>query len=372
MKQFLLSLSLLFTAHSMLAQESLTINVNTAGTLESLVEAANPEYLSQVKQLTVTGQLNGDDLAVLRNMVGGNDDEESAVYIGALRELDMSEAHIVKGGAAYHSEYSFAVSGYVDYYAKDDVVGAFLFNNCGRITSIKMPKDAKAIGKSAMSFCKNLTNIEMPTKNALTIGEDAFGNCANLKQVVIPANVTTIDDLAFNYCSNLKSVICCSTTAPKAFYKNEWENVFTGTNETYLRIYVPDGSSESYKDQQAWNQFNIFEYSPDAKIGHNYDQISITLPSAGSFDLQFHYTYPDQEFRVKKLKINGPIDGTDVGIIRGMSSTGQLSDLDLSDATIKKGGSMYCYYNDNYYGKVYVQQLLQPAQHHAAHIGNRH
>lgn len=350
MKQFLLSLSLLFTAHSMLAQESLTINVNTAGTLESLVEAANPEYLSQVKQLTVTGQLNGDDLAVLRNMAGGNDDEESAVYIGALRELDMSEAHIVKGGAAYHSEYSFAVSEYVDYYAEDDVVGAFLFNNCGRITSIKMPKDAKAIGKSAMSFCKNLTNIEMPTKNALTIGEDAFGNCANLKQVVIPANVTTIDDLAFNYCSNLKSVICCSTTAPKAFYKNEWENVFTGTNETYLRIYVPDGSSDSYKDQQAWNQFNIFEYSPDAKIGHNYDQINITLPSAGSFDLQFHYTYPDQEFRVKKLKINGPIDGTDVGIIRGMSSTGQLADLDLSDATIKKGGSMYCYYNDNYYG----------------------
>ena len=152
MKQFLLSISLLFTAHSMLAQESLNINVNTAGTLESLVEAANPEYLSQVKKLTVTGQLNGDDLAVLRNMAGGNDDEESAVYIGALRELDMSEAHIVKGGAAYHSEYSFAVSGYVDYYAEDDVVGAFLFYNCGRITSIKMPKDAKAIGKSAMAF----------------------------------------------------------------------------------------------------------------------------------------------------------------------------------------------------------------------------
>ena len=78
MKQFLLSLSLLFTAHSMLAQESLTINVNTAGTLESLVEAASPEYLSQVKQLTVTGQLNGDDLAVLLYVIGkiGNVSEE--------------------------------------------------------------------------------------------------------------------------------------------------------------------------------------------------------------------------------------------------------------------------------------------------------
>ena len=50
------------------------------------------------------------------------------------------------------------------------------------------------------------------------------------------------------------------------------------------------------------------------------------------------------------MKISGPIDGTDVGYIRGMSSTGKLADLDLSDATIKKGGSMYCYYNGSYYG----------------------
>lgn len=277
MKKILIAISLLLTAHGLYAQESLTIEVKTAGTLGTLVQEANPNYLSEVKQLTLSGQLNGDDMAVLRNMAGCNDDEESAYYVGALRDLDMSEARIVEGGAAYHSEYSFATSSYVDYFAENDVVGPYLFYNCGRITTVKFPHTTKVIGKSAMSFCKNLVTIDLPTGSALTIGEDAFGNCSNLRQVVIPENVKSIDDLAFNYCTNLKNVVCCSSTAPEAFYKNEYENVFAGTNETYLRIYVPDGSAESYKAQKAWNQFSVVEYSPDAQIGEMMEYIHITI-----------------------------------------------------------------------------------------------
>lgn len=349
MKKILIAISLLLTAHGLYAQESLTIEVKTAGTLGTLVQEANPNYLSEVKQLTLSGQLNGDDMAVLRNMAGCNDDEESAYYVGALRDLDMSEARIVEGGAAYHSEYSFATSSYVDFFAENDVVGPYLFYNCGRITTVKFPHTTKVIGKSAMSFCKNLVTIDLPTGSALTIGEDAFGNCSNLRQVVIPENVKSIDDLAFNYCTNLKNVVCCSSTAPEAFYKNEYENVFAGTNETYLRIYVPDGSAESYKAQKAWNQFSVVEYSPDAQIGEMMEYIHITMTEAGNFDQQFHYTYPDQEFYVKKMKVTGPINGTDVGIIRGMSSIGKLADLDLSDTRIKAGGASYSYYDGNYY-----------------------
>ena len=349
MRKFLLIISLLVAAHTMRAQESLNIDVTTAGTLEALVSQANPNYLSEVRQLTVSGQLNGDDIAVLRNMTGGNDDEESAVYTGAVRTLDMSEARIVKGGKAYHSEYSFATMDYVDYYTEDDVVGAHFFSNCGRLTTVKLPKGAKSIGKSAMCYCSSLTSVTLPTDVQLTIGEDAFGNCSSLRQIVLPANVVSIDDLAFNYCSNLKNVVCCSATAPKAFYKSEWENVFTGVNETYLRVYVPAGSTNSYKAQEAWAQFNIYEYAADAKIGQTLSSIHLTLTQAGTFDQQFHYAYPDQEFNITKMKISGPINSTDVGFIRGMSSTGQLADLDLSDATIQAGGSMYCYYNGNYY-----------------------
>ena len=98
MKKILIAISLLLTAHGLYAQESLTIEVKTAGTLGTLVQEANPNYLSEVKQLTLSGQLNGDDMAVLRNMAGCNDDEESAYYVGALRDLDMSEARIVEGG----------------------------------------------------------------------------------------------------------------------------------------------------------------------------------------------------------------------------------------------------------------------------------
>lgn len=54
MKKILIAISLLLTAHGLYAQESLTIEVKTAGTLGTLVQEANPNYLSEVKQLTLS------------------------------------------------------------------------------------------------------------------------------------------------------------------------------------------------------------------------------------------------------------------------------------------------------------------------------
>lgn len=58
MKKILIAISLLLTAHGLYAQESLTIEVKTAGTLGTLVQEANPNYLSEVKQLTLSGSTN--------------------------------------------------------------------------------------------------------------------------------------------------------------------------------------------------------------------------------------------------------------------------------------------------------------------------
>jgi hypothetical protein len=78
-------------------------------------------------------------------------------------------------------------------------------------------------------------------------------------------------------------------------------------------------------------------------------QITIELEKAG--------TLPDriassEKYKITNLKIIGEINGTDLGVIRGMagsnyignSTDGKLSVLDLSEAKIVKGG--YCYYRD--------------------------
>ena len=81
-----------------LAQTEYTVDVATPGSLETLLSQAHPDYLSSIATLHVTGKLNGSDLATLRKMAGSEDDEENYVYVGALRELDLTGARMVKGG----------------------------------------------------------------------------------------------------------------------------------------------------------------------------------------------------------------------------------------------------------------------------------
>lgn len=344
MKRFLTALLIIAASSRLFAQEALTIDVKTPGTLEFALDAADKDFLVNVKQLKVSGKLNGDDIITLRTMSGSEDDEESGVYYGALRNLDMSEAQIVEGGESYNKDYNFSIGDYVYFSTANDVVGDYMFNNCSRLETIILPQYTKSIGKEALSYCKNLTSVTLPEKAELTIGEASFSNCSSLRQIVIPSNTVSIGDLAFNYCSSLKNVICRSTTPPDVYYSSEWENAFAGTNNTYLKVYVPAGSSALYMAKQGWNQFSVCEYSADAVIGQKLDHISISLSEAGTFDKTLHYTYPDQEFNIKSLKISGPINGTDISFIRGLSSVGKVATLDLSDAQIKAGGSAY-YYN---------------------------
>lgn len=73
--------------------ESLTINVATAGTLPSLIPSSSK---FQIKNLTLTGYLNGTDILYIREMAGRQ--LSSQITEGKLSTLDLSGSNIVKGG----------------------------------------------------------------------------------------------------------------------------------------------------------------------------------------------------------------------------------------------------------------------------------
>ncbi len=77
------------------------------------------------------------------------------------------------------------------------------------------------------------------------------------------------------------------------------------------------------------------------------DDISktVTLSSAGTLSGQIS---EDEKSTITKLKISGPINGTDLKLIRGM---GKLSVLDMADAKIVAGGDAY---NNNGLGTYYT------------------
>ena len=110
------------------AQVKRTVNVATAGTLSTLITAGE-KYT--IDELTLTGELNGSDLRLLRDMAGN--DYMGQPTNGMLKKLDLSGANIVAGGDAYFDldNNYITVEDDMTFYAKWDDVYLTTFDGNG-------------------------------------------------------------------------------------------------------------------------------------------------------------------------------------------------------------------------------------------------
>lgn len=72
------------------------------------------------------------------------------------------------------------------------------------IQSIRL-ENVKYIGQRAFMNCSNLRNVEVLGQNRLTIFTGAFANCINLHSMDL-SNVQEIGEQAFSNCYNLKNI----------------------------------------------------------------------------------------------------------------------------------------------------------------------
>jgi hypothetical protein len=146
------------------AQDALpiTLNVATAGTLQSLMGAK----ANQITYLTLSGQLNGDDIKTLRGMA-------------SLSILNIENVNIVSGGGSYYNSYS----------TSNNIIGDLMFVSLTKLASIILPNSVTEIGGSAFSGCTGLTAVTIPN-SVTSIGSDVFRNCTGLTEVTIPNSVT--------------------------------------------------------------------------------------------------------------------------------------------------------------------------------------
>ncbi len=80
-------------------------------------------------------------------------------------------------------------------------IGDYAFTQCLDLRNVTIGNNVKSIGKRAFDSCISLYSIAIPN-GVTTIGEGAFVQCQSLQAVSIPASVISIGEGAFNYCWN--------------------------------------------------------------------------------------------------------------------------------------------------------------------------
>lgn len=166
------------------------LNVEVPGTLPTLI-AENRKY--QIKNLRLTGYLNGTDINYIREMCGS--DSYGNPTVGVLETLDISGCTIVSGGRSY----------YLSNRTSENVVGNFMFYNCKVLATLRIPDNATSIGDYAFADCERLSVISI-SNSVKSFGEQSFINNISLIRLSLPDGLETIGDMAFSGCSGLTEI----------------------------------------------------------------------------------------------------------------------------------------------------------------------
>ena len=244
-----------------------SVEVAEAGTLNTLI---NETEKYSIEELTVTGPLNGSDLALLRDMAGCNSLGE--LTEGKLRVLDLSGATMVAGGSMYLDAEKITIdegydvtNGSTGFHleAADNTIPEWAFAGCNSLQEIILPAGIEEIGTLAF-FTLNLRKVNMPN-TVKRIGARAFYHNIRLEAITLPVSLEEIGDRAFGYCSDATTVTALMPTPLPIS-----EKVFVGVYET-CTLQVPQGTRELYAALSPWNKFQQIE---------EIDVTGIQLPTA--------------------------------------------------------------------------------------------
>lgn len=162
------------TSHDGIAREYVVVNVETPGTLDACI-AAKGLQISKVRNLKLTGQINGRDFGVMRYMMS------------SLSSLNLKEARIVKGdrgSLGKDMEYNGS---------EDDVMPSRAMMRKKSLSSLILPDHLVKICENAFYDCNNLTGSLIIPEGVVIIEEVAFGDCHNLNGALkLPSTLKTI------------------------------------------------------------------------------------------------------------------------------------------------------------------------------------
>ena len=204
----LLTFVMMFSLMTVNGQNRYSVNLAEAGTLRQQVLDLGAD---RIEALTISGPVNGVDLAYLNSATG---------IIAGITTLDLSGVTLAADETEYATitdapEAGMGTTYVYTYYLSDnprDESGqnsptvirrkcfrndlSALFSENEKLTEVKWPATVASVGEYAFNKCKNLTSVSLPA-NIIKVGKSAFNYCANLHSLTLPSTVSEVGDMAF-------------------------------------------------------------------------------------------------------------------------------------------------------------------------------
>ena len=226
--------------------KALSCNVHVASPGQFGNELLNVmENWLDVKELTVTGSLNAEDMAYftrLKLLHKLDLSQTDITNVGGCSDLSLLKTVILPSTVSVIEACAFKWCSSLSSINIANVgnIGNEAFYGCTSLVSIDLPV-ATYVGGSAFYGCTSLTNVDLQVENLYSstfrgcvnlqvvsipnvssIGQYCFANCRELSLIDL-SHVTEIHAAAFNYCSSLEEVdLSCADFIMSSDYYGEY------------------------------------------------------------------------------------------------------------------------------------------------------
>ena len=264
----------------------------------TLSEAFSEDELPKIGTLKVSGQMNNDDLRLLRWM-GGCDVNGNRTK-GHLATLDLSDASFVNGGDAYFIDTDENRQLFIE----EGTLPERAFYGCLRLKTLQLPNSGFAhYGDGALAMCRALESVEVKATadadflveqgivwnkekteiiavlpfvrgefnvpdGTIALHDFAVAGCGHIEKVTLPKSLVTIGREGFNGCSGLLELRSVSREVPQLM----GGNVFDGINYANCKLYVKRDMKSLFARAAQWMIFNdyqnIIEYGTAIKVNN--------------------------------------------------------------------------------------------------------
>ena len=296
------------------------------GMLDRII-GANRYNMESIK---LSGFINANDIAMLRDMAGIIVDKEGNVTHtnGRLAEIDMAEVELVPGpDSYYYGEYRQGIiedklrlprgifAGCenlrsVVLPSSIEIIEDEAFFRCSRLEHCPINDAVRFINMAAFEECTSLRDVQFG-QNLSMIGGRAFYNCPiekinipdgvtgiekfafysdiKLKGLSIGSSVEFIGEQAFGRCDNLEEIDVYAQVPPMAPFYNENESnnmtFFDSIDFENCRLVVPTGTYEAYSSAPIWSLFKNIRESTTTGINEIMDNDGKTVGIKEVYDI---------------------------------------------------------------------------------------